>query len=636
MRLKVVLSQRALATSELLCGVVRVHATRSSLVHYTTTEHYTTRSNGQTHSHTRTVHHYPRETFFSSPWFGCYDELHASDSAAATELTEGDHLFPFCVRLPEALPTSFVSRSGNEWLSYFARATVRLASGSSETSGECAFAVVASGALPPPQGAHWECSKSGLSIQLEAPSAVPLGATTRAVLSMANNTSHSINKTVVTLLGHHQYRNGVFRLQYSSTTLPELKPGCSLNNTLDMPMPQEAMPNAQVGKLNWQHVIHVEAYTGLFRFNVHLHAPVVVVAPVTTPPAVLAAFSSVLRAPRDFSVPWVFMGAHTRYPLQYRRPQTLLAGFEEAATLSGAKLVVDHVARTAIAAPGQPGAAEGSAYPNWQSAVLPPGWTVGSDQGETFFVNHVEGYTSWVDPRPPHQRATPASRLARPVLDITALRGAGLIKMDTFGKSDPFCYVLQWRQPDKKPEKIKTEVRKKTLDPVWEANNVMRVEYNLRTRTNVVVYINDKDLLWNDFMGCVDIDLTYLPANVVIEQWFPVSNGKDTGAAVSGDILLRLHLHDLDAPAMDKCPHVVVNSTSSFIVPWHPMTKGQIKRKTKEEKKREKEAEKARQQHAAAPLPAASEETMASVPAPPYPGARPYALGDVPSAPPPR
>eukprot|EP00727_Mastigamoeba_balamuthi_P012594 m51a1_g7958 hypothetical protein (1066) ;mRNA; f:207926-217802 len=572
MRLRVVLWQRALRTSELLSGVVVVHATSAALlssvavsvegrlqVFYTTRD---LRDRDRGHGKRMEHRHHPVETFYETGLMPCYDERHrAHGSGAVAELSAGYHAFPFAVRLPLGLPTSFRSRNDHEQLAYYAAAVARRPSGAAVASRRVRFAVVAAEALAVPRAGRWTCGDAGVEATVEACTVAELGSAVRAVVSLANRTDRAVDRTVVTLFGHHQYRNAETTLVYSTVTLPPLQPGCSVSHTVKLAMPLDAMPDAQVGKLNWQHFIHVVACSPLLQYDAHVFAPVAVVSPLTAPPAVLTALADALCAPRDFSAAAVFLGAHTRFPPQYRRPPTVAAGCEELATPSGAALVVDHVARAVRAAP--PGQEGSCAYPCWQSAVLPPGWTLGSDRGETFFVNHVEGYTSWVDPSPPHLRAPPASLLGRPALDITALRGAGL------RKGNAQCYALEWRQLDGRPEKVKTEAGRKTLDPVWEAGNVMRVEHSLRARNNVVVYIRSKGLFWDDNLGCVDIDLTYLQANVVVEQWFPVSNGNDPSARVSGDVLLRLHLHDLAAPIMTKCPHVVVNSTSSFIVPWH-------------------------------------------------------------------
>eukprot|EP00727_Mastigamoeba_balamuthi_P012556 m51a1_g7923 hypothetical protein (3755) ;mRNA; r:9186-34133 len=599
---------RAWTASEALSGVVSVRVKRPTLV----------AAVGRPGSGMAL-----EQTFFVSRVVACYDELHApcETSGAVTELSAGEHAFPFSVGLPRNLPTSYRSPSGDEFLAYYASAAVRISSGRTVESPECEcpFTVVASGAMPVHEESHTRISSGdGLFVALELAKHAALGDIVWGLITVTNHTSHTASRTVLTLFGRHAQPKSEASVVYSSTTLPALPPGQSMNHMVSMRMPQDAMPDTNMGRLSWQHAVHVEVATGLLRHNLHLYAPVVILAPMQSPAHVLRAFAQALRTPRDFGVPSVFMGAHTRYPPQYRRPLALPAGCEEVTALNGSMLVLDHVARTVIGPPG----AEGSAYPNWQSAVLPPGWTVGSDQGETFFVNHVEGYTSWVDPRPPHLRVTPASQLARSVLEITALRGAGLLKPNAQ------CSVLQWRQNFNKPEKLKTEEGQKTLNPVWEENNVMRLEYNLRTRTNVVVYIKSKsNHIAGDYLGCVDIDLTYLPANVVVQQWFPVSNGKNPKMAVSGDILLRLYLHDLVSVSSHPTL-VVVNCASSFIVPWHPSTaKTLFGRRTLGEQSNSNSNERV-QQRAYAPAPP-------SVPAeapPPYESGAPR-LGDGPEWP---
>jgi hypothetical protein len=111
-------------------------------------------------------------------------------------------------------------------------------------------------------------------------------------------------------------------------------------------------------------------------------------------------------------------------------------------------------------------------------------------------------------------------------LRVEVLRGAGLPAGDRTGFSDPYC---KFKLNDK--DVYKTEIKKKTLDPVWNENFEVQVRSRTAAKFIASVYdwdFGDKD----DFLGKVIIDLKPLEPYQAKEVTAPL----DT----KGTITLRL------------------------------------------------------------------------------------------------
>eukprot|EP00727_Mastigamoeba_balamuthi_P006378 m51a1_g2360 hypothetical protein (390) ;mRNA; r:614259-616197 len=145
------------------------------------------------------------------------------------------------------------------------------------------------------------------------------------------------------------------------------------------------------------------------------------------------------------------------------------------------------------------------------------------DGDEEYFIDHVNGTTSWTDPRPPEGRRPAAASIRNATLDVTVLSGAGLLAKGG-GAPDPYCCVVDWATSHARA--IKTGAKKKTQNPVWTSvdGNTFRLRSGLETRNNVAVYVWDKNLLWDHYIGCANVDLSRIPPETQVLQWLSVTN----------------------------------------------------------------------------------------------------------------
>ena len=85
----------------------------------------------------------------------------------------------------------------------------------------------------------------------------------------------------------------------------------------------------------------------------------------------------------------------------------------------------------------------------------------------------------------------------------------------------------------------KTDVKTKTLDPVWEETFHF---FNVDMASSLLVSIFDHDIVGShDFLGRAVLDLQSLPINQDLETWFPLEARSDE-EEVSGQVCLHLRL----------------------------------------------------------------------------------------------
>ncbi|KAH3746103.1 hypothetical protein Pelo_12481 [Pelomyxa schiedti] len=493
-------------------------------VHFST--HHTRRdSKGRTH--TSTHHHYPSGEFFKAQ-FSYYDETCDVPSSAIVEYPPGKHFFPFCYKLPDNLPPSLGTKGSAEYCLYSITGVIK-ANNKRYTSSPTYFYVVNTKYAPvvPISKAVLQISGLEATIETSKPCYEP-GESIEATVTITN-VERKIEKVVVSHVGLHKYRNGVLHKIFSQEPLEGVNKGTSTTWTIQpLPIPIFTTPSVSVGLLKWQHFIDVELFTGLFRFNLHMHCPIVILSP-TSPRALSLHALSLFKVHRDFGKASLFMGPHSRYPPPY--PQSdLPPGQEQVLTRAGDEsYIVDRMSRS-VNSKARP-------YPFWRDFVLPSQYHLAMDQSDIYFIDDLNQLTTWVDPRPSGTRIPQHLGIEDPLMDIIILRGK------SSNKCDPLCGINYFLFRSSDPQMIRTQYKKNTDTPVWgeEDNNAFRIG-KLQDRLNVVIFVYDHiRLLPNKFIGSVNIDLNYVPVHVSIVDWFPVIQPDGN---IWGELQLNITIHN--------------------------------------------------------------------------------------------
>eukprot|EP00727_Mastigamoeba_balamuthi_P002654 m51a1_g12386 hypothetical protein (773) ;mRNA; f:639110-643784 len=462
-----------------------------------------------------------RTTFYEmSPPATCYDEARCASEQTVTELAPGRHVLPFSFTLPADLPVSFRSRSGDEHMMYFVRACVHCACNGSKggrtdkRSAETPLAVVANSATVTQERTEAQTgTANGVAITCSVNKTAAVGTAVSASIAISNAGAgaRDISRVAVRLYGHHEFGNSVVHVVHAEKTLSRIEAGATLERNIDIAVPAEAMPDAVAGDLQWRNFLCVEAFTGAFRKNVQLQVPLPLLAPCAVPASVLTERSKEMKMARNFGQRVAFFGTHHRGPPMYSQSPECPPGWERVQSPSGT-VYLDHASRACSDVPGGP--SNGVPYPLWESLCLPAGWSRASNDGEQYFVDHVNGATSWEDPRPPGSRAPAAAGIVTPTIDVTVMRGRGLGARGR-GRPDPYCSVMSWSATG--PKAIKTAAARKSRDPVWSAldGNTLRIRDGVEARNNVVVYLTHKSVTTAEpVTGVVCISCTR-PAAVV-------------------------------------------------------------------------------------------------------------------------
>merc|ERR1711962_531890 len=100
---------------------------------------------------------------------------------------------------------------------------------------------------------------------------------------------------------------------------------------------------------------------------------------------------------------------------------------------------------------------------------------------------------------------------------MVIVSGRDLTPMDRSGSSDPYVRVIQNGRCVRK-----TEIKKRTLNPVWNSE----VELFLEHQSVLQFQVYDRDrIAADDFLGCTEIDLGSLDSGYRQEESFPLEPG---------------------------------------------------------------------------------------------------------------
>ncbi|RHY33751.1 hypothetical protein DYB32_001425 [Aphanomyces invadans] len=121
-----------------------------------------------------------------------------------------------------------------------------------------------------------------------------------------------------------------------------------------------------------------------------------------------------------------------------------------------------------------------------------------------------------------------------PELHLRAVSGRNLYDAQLFGKQDPFCKIQVGNQVQK------TKVHDNGgRFPVWNEKFIFRV--NDPQLDQIVITIEDKNVLDNAYIGQCRVPVNSFLHGQVVDQWYPVTRGKDH----RGEINLRVQLTGL-------------------------------------------------------------------------------------------
>jgi hypothetical protein len=111
-------------------------------------------------------------------------------------------------------------------------------------------------------------------------------------------------------------------------------------------------------------------------------------------------------------------------------------------------------------------------------------------------------------------------------LRATVIEARDLAKMDTFGKSDPYCLVNIVNTPDIFNTTVKDETHEFVVtNPLFDTLHV---------------FMRDKDLVFDDDMAVLDVPLAPLGDLKAKDDWYPLVPVE--GVPKGGQIRLALHL----------------------------------------------------------------------------------------------
>jgi Ca2+-dependent lipid-binding protein len=127
---------------------------------------------------------------------------------------------------------------------------------------------------------------------------------------------------------------------------------------------------------------------------------------------------------------------------------------------------------------------------------------------------------------------------------VTVVGTSQLKSSDSSGQSDPYAIV----QLKEGKRKYKTQVKKNTAAPVW--NETVQFLLTAVESDVLLVGVFDKDVVFDDAIGKVEIPLSGLPVGQVKDGKYPLVVPK--GGKPAGEIELKIQV--VDAPSVTVDP----------------------------------------------------------------------------------
>ena len=544
-------------SDKLLVRSVQVQICGICETFYTYQRRYTVRTSNGTRTRTETVRVPIVYNFYNTGSVPVLDEKHYVKGMNYMELCQGVFSFPFMIKVPPNLPSACLTYIHYNFVASFTTTKGKVTQSPLMQLPLC-ISPIRHQAQP---GVSNMPTKVAGNLKITMSDIKPAVGDTVQVSLDFNNTSDKDVAFQASFYMDHRYRNTHQQRESAIFTLGSVRSHSNgaLSTFIKVP---ETFPT----EVNIQD-IHVNTFLRVIGL-VNGHNKIEVFVPIHIGSDMEDNASKIVRTQafgiqRDYTRQIIFSGSHIRFPPEYGKIMMneggrLMKGIEEVTSYEGVKYYVNHITRTTSMSPDSqvdclyP-------YPEYNSICLPPGWSMGNDRGESVFIDHINGITSWNDPRPKECRIVPhIIEAVEAKFTVEVIRAVGL-PMLTSGEPDPYVCMYD----DAKDKWIKTEKVENQFDPVFKKKNVLELFVN-KNRMNVVVYVYDKRTLMSDeFMGGVNFDLQYFPPNVTIEDWFGLSNFGNEKLPTTGKVLLRVR-YSVDASAPDEVVKISGHGSSNL------------------------------------------------------------------------
>ncbi|BFU26356.1 arrestin domain containing protein [Entamoeba histolytica HM-1:IMSS-B] len=553
-------------------GVFNTHYTET----ITTTE---TDNEGKVHQTTREVETPKTTIIYSSPKYPVLEELHNHNIALTTELAPGSYSYPFVIQLPKGIPSSSFFNDRDVNVQYMIHCELTKKNGSKCRSDGFVIPLCVNPDYHLPRPRVFCDNSSGVNIQLTLSDDSPsVGDIVQMTLQCTNLLRDQLELRASFVATHNYKTTNVNSRSSEFVFQPILTHSTStLVGTLTIPL--DLPTTTHSGEFSINTYVNIQGKAG--RKTIDILFPVEIGYDIKGP-QLMTERSRLFGGRRDFTKTTGFYGAHFRMPPSYQTvvDKTLAPGIEQILTVDQQPYYVSHFTRQTSLTPdmNNPCALP---YPIYNAAMLPPGWSIGQDYGEWYFIDHNTQTTSWIDPRPLEQRIIPhiiKGKEAR--FEVEIVKAIGLPVLG-WGCPDPYACV--W---DSNENWIKTNKQSNSLDPVFTKKNKISIIVS-KERTNVVVYLYDYHRIgWDVFMGAVNFDLQYFPPDVIIQDWYQLSNFGNKSTAVTGKVLLKVCYK---VEQTNEIPTVIINGHSPLYRDYYPDTcvvRDQIKKQNELRKKK--------------------------------------------------
>ncbi|ELP88391.1 arrestin (or S antigen) N-terminal domain containing protein, partial [Entamoeba invadens IP1] len=418
MKIDITLTHPGQIIGEQIRGFVSIHVNSPTLIkgvtvyvrgeshtYYTHPVTTTKIVDGKTVTETNDVTEYVNTKVYESPDFPVIEELHNHNTNLTTELAPGHYDYPFIIQLPQGIPSSLCFQDRNINLKYKIYAKVTSRKGGHTTSSGFDLPICITPQRHIPRQRIFVDNTTPFAIQLAISDEIPAVGDTIQMQMQCVNTTNSVVKLSASFVAIHTYNNTTCESSSGYTTFPDFSPQSTNTTPAFATIPIDLPVFVTNDPFNVSTYIRIEGYYN--RRNFQVMFPIVIGSDISNP-QLMCDRAALFGGRRDFTKMTAFYGSHFRMSPNYQAVTNpkLPPGIEEIETPAFQKYYISHFTRQSSMSPDMSTVGQ-FPYPSYNCALLPPGWSMGMDYGEPYFIDHNTKTTSWIDPRPMERRVIP-------------------------------------------------------------------------------------------------------------------------------------------------------------------------------------------------------------------------------------
>ena len=216
---------------------------------------------------------------------------------------------------------------------------------------------------------------------------------------------------------------------------------------------------------------------------------------------------------------------------------------------------VDHYNRTTMLSLENQTETPPFSYPHWRNVTLPNEYIMYYFENKWCYINLTNDEITFFDPRPINQRVPFYSQNNQKVTFFVKINSVRGIPFLTDKQPTLSFQINEYKHSSKGIEtKVHTiKAQDQSIEPIIPGNGIQL--QGVGKRMNVIVKVFQKNIMFDDIYGYINIDFHRIPMGVTIMDWFPIiSNDSNAIGCGEANITFGVMIPDTElSPVVCNC-----------------------------------------------------------------------------------